>query len=83
MYLKFLAFDLSQEVFAHLTNLRLVAMAMDGVAKGDSPGNSSGHTSLSSLSEEQQSDLLINCVADRRVVELLAQILKEKMADIV
>ena len=55
-------------------------MAMEAGQKGNSPKDDKQTVSLSSLNEEQQNDLLINSVADKRVVDLIAQVAKEKLA---
>ena len=55
-------------------------MAMEAGQKGNSPKDDKHTVSLSSLNEEQQNDLLINSVTDKRVVDLIAQVVKEKLA---
>ena len=55
-------------------------MAMEAGQKGNSPKDDMQTVSLSSLNEEQQNDLLINSVTDKRVVDLIAQVVKEKLA---
>ena len=55
-------------------------MAMEASQKGNSPKDVVQTVPLSSLNEEQQNDLLINSVTDKRVVDLIAQVVKEKLA---
>ena len=55
-------------------------MAMEAGQKGNSPKDVMQTVSLSSLNEEEQNDLLITSVTDKRVVDLIAQVVKEKLA---
>ena len=54
-------------------------MAMEAGQKGNFPKDVMQTVSLSSLNEEEQNDLLINSVTDKHVVDLIAQVVKEKL----